>query len=646
MKPIYCLFFSSVLFVAACSAPSPLEYALQQAGDNRPELERVLEHYKSDPEKLAAAEFLIENMPAHVSYKNGEAMRKYYEAAIPILESDMHPQKQRDTLYYITKEVMPGIDRELVSDIKIMKSDYLIYSIDHAFLQWKSRPWADHINFDEFCEFLLPYKTAEKQELDYWRDTLGNFFSYNLTHQLRDDDEYNTTYRAVDIVRNEILNKVTRFGWYTEAGYELLSAPTMRRITHGRCIDYVNVAVSTYRSLGIPAIIDATPFYGRFRAGHSWDVIISDRGEQLPSEWDLATEHGKRFFPEQRFPKVYRQTYAINRDRVRYRNESVFKYPFDYCEKDVTELYTRTSDIEIDIRSNVNLVEKYCYIAIFNGHNVEWSLVDFGEINNGKACFKNIGRNVLYLAMGYNGKALVPISDPFILHRDGSIEYFIFDGSQKRSLDIHRKYFEGRNVAEMRLRLKGGKIQAANRADFSDAVTMVTIENQYVPDKFEINDNNGYRYWRYLGADGSHGSVAELQFFDADTIATGSPIGCKSASKESIEKAFDGNYLTNYETEDNPDGSWIGMDFGTKRQIRNVRIIPRSDDNDIHAGDVYELLYYNGNQWVSLGKKTATSNVLHYDDVPAHALYWVKDHTQGWDERPFIIRDKEQIEWR
>ena len=127
MKPIYCLFFSSVLFVAACSSPSPLEYALQQAGDNRHELERVLEHYKSDPEKLAAAEFLIENMPAHVSYKNGEAMRKYYEAAIPILESDMHPQKQRDTLYYITKEVMPGIDREMVSDIKIMKSDYLIF---------------------------------------------------------------------------------------------------------------------------------------------------------------------------------------------------------------------------------------------------------------------------------------------------------------------------------------------------------------------------------------------------------------------------------------------------------------------------------------------------------------------------------------
>lgn len=642
---LFSLSLSLSALLASCSQVSPLEYALEQAGDNRPELERVLAHYKSDPEKLAAAEFLIENMPAHFSYKDSAAIHMYYEAAIPVLESDLSPVQQRDTLYYITTEVMPGIDRNFVSDIKVITADYLIYSIDHAFNEWKTRPWASHLTFDEFCEWLLPYKTVEKQEFDYWRDTLSNFFSDNLKSQLPDDDEMNTTYRTVDIVRNEILSKVTRYGWYTEAGYPLLSAPTMRRITHGRCIDYVTLGVNTYRSLGIPTVIDQAPYYGRFRAGHSWDVILTDRGELLPSEWDLATEHGKKFFPDQRFPKVYRNTYAINRDRVRYRNESALKYPFDFCVKDVTEMYTRTSDIEIDINTNEKLAEKYCYIAIFNGHNVEWSLVDYGEINNGKACFKNIGRNVLYLAMGFNGKSLVPLNDPFILHRDGSIEYYVFNGNEKRPLDIHRKYFEGRNVAEMRLRLKGGKIQAANRADFSDAVTMVTIENQYVPDKFDIQDNNGYRYWRYLGADGSHGSIAELVFFDQDTVATGSPIGCKDASKESISKAFDGNYLTNFETDD-PDGAWVGMDFGTKKQIRNVRVIPRSDDNDIHVGDVYELLYYNGTQWVSLGKKTATSNVLHYDDVPAHALYWVKDHTQGWDERPFIIRENNQIEWR
>ena len=637
--------FIIVLLISSCTQVSPLDYALEQAGSNRPELEKVLEHYNDNPEKLAATQFLIENMSAHISYRDS-TIYKYYAIADNLLKSDLPHTVIRDSLFDVKNKLYPDLDRKPISDIRIMTANYLIYTIDHAFSLWKNCEWAQHIDFDEFCETLLPYKVAEYQPFDYWRDTLSEAFSQNLKTQLYDDEETNTTYRTVDIVRNEILSKVRRNGEYTDAGYPLLTASQMKNIAYGRCVDYVNHAVSTYRSVGIPCYIDATPFYGRFRAGHTWDVVVFGNGGDMPSEWDLTCEHGKRFFPAQRFPKVYRSTFAINRERVRYRNESALKYPFDYCVKDITPQYTKTSDIEVELYQKVKLAEKFCYISIFNGHNVEWSFVDYGEMKDGKAYFKNIGRNILYIVQGFDGKQIINISDPFILHQNGSVEYYVFNGNEKRPLDIHRKYFEGRNVAEMRLRLKGGKIQAANRADFSDSITMVTIENQYVPDKFEINDNNGYRYWRYLGADGSHGSIAELVFFDKDTVATGSPIGCKDASKESISKAFDGNYLTNYETEDNPDDSWVGMDFGTKKQICNVRIIPRSDDNDIHAGDVYELLYYNGTQWVSLGKKTATSNVLHYDDVPAHALYWVKDHTQGWDERPFIIRENDQIEWR
>ena len=636
--------FIIVLLISSCTQVSPLDYALEQAGSNRPELEKVLEYYNDNPEKLAAAEFLIENMPAHISYRDS-TIYKYYAIADNLLKSDLPHTVIRDSLFDVKNKLYPDLDRKPISDIRIMTANYLIYTIDHAFSLWKNCEWAQHIDFDEFCETLLPYKVTEYQPFDYWRDTLSEAFSQNLKTQLYDDEETNTTYRTVDIVRNEILSKVRRNGEYTDAGYPLLTASQMKNIAYGRCVDYINLAVSTYRSVGIPCYIDATPFYGRFRAGHTWDVVVFGNGGDMPSEWDLTCEHGKRFFPAQRFPKVYRSTFAINRERVRYRNESALKYPFDYCVKDITPQYTKTSDIEVELYQNVKLAEKFCYISIFNGHNVEWSFVDYGEMKDGKAYFKNIGRNILYIVQGFDGKQIINISDPFILHQNGEIEYYVFNGNEKRPLDIHRKYFEGRNVAEMRLRLKGGKIQAANRADFSDAVTMVTIENQYVPDKFDIQDNNGYRYWRYLGADGSHGSVAEVVFFDADTVATGLPIGCNVATNESITKAFDGNYLTNFET-DEPNGAWVGMDFGTKKQIRNVRIIPRSDDNDIHAGDVYELLYYNGTQWVSLGKKTATSNVLHYDDVPAHALYWVKDHTQGWDERPFIIRENDVVEWR
>ena len=50
------------------------------AGDNRSELESVLEHYHTidnNPEKLAAARYLIEGLPAHYSYA-GDSIYQYY----------------------------------------------------------------------------------------------------------------------------------------------------------------------------------------------------------------------------------------------------------------------------------------------------------------------------------------------------------------------------------------------------------------------------------------------------------------------------------------------------------------------------------------------------------------------------------------
>ncbi len=52
--------------LAACSTiPSDVRMALEQAGINRPELEKVIAHYKATGErqKLKAAYFLIANMP-------------------------------------------------------------------------------------------------------------------------------------------------------------------------------------------------------------------------------------------------------------------------------------------------------------------------------------------------------------------------------------------------------------------------------------------------------------------------------------------------------------------------------------------------------------------------------------------------------
>ena len=57
------IYLSLLLIFYSCNQSSKLELVLQEAGENRAELEFVLEHYKGDSLKYKAACFLIENMP-------------------------------------------------------------------------------------------------------------------------------------------------------------------------------------------------------------------------------------------------------------------------------------------------------------------------------------------------------------------------------------------------------------------------------------------------------------------------------------------------------------------------------------------------------------------------------------------------------
>ena len=62
---------SVMLCFSLLACETTLEETLDFAGDNRPELEKVLCHYRDNPQKLSAAKFLLENMQ-HYCVQNGE----------------------------------------------------------------------------------------------------------------------------------------------------------------------------------------------------------------------------------------------------------------------------------------------------------------------------------------------------------------------------------------------------------------------------------------------------------------------------------------------------------------------------------------------------------------------------------------------
>ena len=91
--------------------------------------------------------------------------------------------------------------------------------------------------------------------------------------------------------------------------------------------------------------------------------------------------------------------------------------------------------------------------------------------------------------------------------------------------------------------------------------------------------------------------------------------------------------------------SWYGMAFDKPVVIDRVRCVPRTDDNLIHAGDTYELKYWDGIKWASLGCQVACERYLLFDNVPANALLWLSNLTRGYDERIFTYENDRQVWW-
>ena len=94
------------------------------------------------------------------------------------------------------------------------------------------------------------------------------------------------------------------------------------------------------------------------------------------------------------------------------------------------------------------------------------------------------------------------------------------------------------------------------------------------------------------------------------------------------------------------------MRFEVRGNLREIEshqyifcILSRVDGNTIEVGDRYELLYWAGGHWVSLGEQVATTVKLVYDGVPAGTLYWLRNRTKGRDERIFTYEAGRQVWW-
>ncbi len=651
MRLIQLFIALSLLVSCSFNKDKELEKALLLAGNNRAELEKVLEHYQNDSLKLKAARFLITNMPGHGTYvgKNVDVFYKALDSILPYERDVDHINLLQDKINQLVKDINPYEKMQWREDIHSIKADFLRNNIDHAFKAWQEEPFARHINFEDFCEYLLPYR-VENEPLEYWRDSI--YPHYNKIKYLGyyDGSEYSTYWACCslnDSVKNGSPIRLEQDNWRVTRKYSI-----MKRMTYGKCEDYAVLATYVMRAKGIPVMIDYTPQWPYRSLGHSWNIVKVNDGRNVKFG-GADTNPGERHKAAVKMAKVYRKTYAINKKSLVYRcgNEEIpeqFSSPFM---KDVTHEYFEGTNIQIPLEYEPSQARKFVYLCVFD--NKEWIPVSFSEKKNGKATFTHVGKDILYLVASYVNHTMEPATSPFIIDLKGDIHFCKPDKERVQTRRLERKYPINETMFVVNERMVGGKIQGSNHPEFQNAHTFHTIPVNSMGKRIFVSINpqgQKYRYWRYLAPPKAYGNIAELEFYRNDTLynAHGTIIGTPGSQRDNPdyvkEKALDGDPLTFFDAHDE-DGGWVGMDFNHPVSFNKIAYTPRNDGNYVYPGDKYELLYYGEKGWVSLGEKIATNDYIEYDSIPNNALLWLRDLTKGAEERIFTFEEDKVYWW-
>lgn len=643
------IFITACLWVSCSPWSRETQQALKMAGENKAELEKVLEYYsqnEGDSLKLKAAEFLIENMHVHFSYKS-QVWEDFQMELEVLYNNEAVYEKLEQKLEELYNKYGSSLSSDLtyISDLQTISADFLINNIEKAFENWEG-PYTSHLSFEDFCEYLLPYRAGREPLADWRKEFQENFIPSLYARFPEGTDSISAKYLCNLIKTYPHGNLSTVGGKLPDYNAHILSIMRM-----GSCKHYCAQATLASRYLGIPVSLDFTPQWATRSLGHEWNALIQKNGKPLSFGIGDNCELGEHieFIPDRVPPKVYRQTFSKQKESLAMirGKENIPPSLSSPCMKDVTNEYYDCVDVQVRFDFKAPEKNKFAYLAVFD--NVKWVPVAWAKVNDDKACFKNMNRNILYMPGYYHNNRFIPAASPLIVDSLGNINNVELSKNRKQSMTLSRKYQNGLvdgNCAEM----AGGRFQLANKADFSDAIDIAEIMEK--PDaSYHIvtSDIEGsYKYFRYIARPKSLGTIAELELFESGSKErlTGKIIGTEQTIPNfAKENAFDGDPLTNFIKWES-DEVWVGLEFGNPKQIEKIIYLPGNDDNCIRDGELYELFYWD-KMWISLGKQTGSSETyrLKYENVPVGALYLLRNHTKGVEERIFTYENGKQVWW-
>ncbi|MBI9063110.1 MAG: hypothetical protein JEZ14_14100 [Marinilabiliaceae bacterium] len=660
----------SVLLVLMClvSCSTPVQQVVKLAGKNGAELQKVLDHFEKDSckQKYEAAQFLIRNMVGHFSGDTSHLSlyRPYLSAACSLLQAhDMDNQLLRKEINesWIDFKVNVGVgsrSSNYEADCNVISAEYLINDIDLAYQSWMNNPYNTDGSFQEFLEYVLPYRRKNGLPIENWR---AHFSLLKKTH-------FKTCYplpllKACDTLLYEF--RELKHNQYLLSDYPLVKVEDFERLKRGFCEHKCWYNSMLFASLGISCAIDFVPAWGHSHAGHSWNVIIAnDTSYAFEPFWDKERWKYKRIYNNEtwdgewgkfRLPKVYRHTYSSNPDgpicdsRVNPSDiPALFK---NFKKKDVSNEYFEIRDVTVELSQPLPDETYYGYLCVFGCH--QWHPVQWGRIKEGKVTFKGMGKDIVYLPCFYKSGQLTEAAIPFLLTSEGKIVALDAKDKTLQEVAVNRITSPGAMNHQKKSALSGCCFRISKDEDFSvdEVVHVVPDTLLAATNTVSLNRSIEGRYARLML---SHGqiNIAEVGFYERNMEGRLERLQCKpyginKLKKEDVLKAVDGMSVTsmNEEMPEVQSGmNWLGFDFGRKVCIDALSYCPELK-SQIREGIDFELFYWD-HGWKSLGKREGRAGgYIIYKDVPENALLKLKNKKmrERAYERIFIYKNGEQI---
>lgn len=405
---------------SAPRVPMPVQQVLKKA-KSRAELEKAIRYYtaKKDPLKLQALFFLMANMDIHQSANyywidNTNKKVNYDELKYASYDAAL-------TAFEQVKAKTPGIHPRIVyyKDMDTITASLLIENIEESFKAWQS-PYSRHLGFNEFCEYLLPYRIGI-EPLQQWRSRYVEQFAW-----------YKDSTKGLPLL--DALNKTgTLFRkWFTPTNRKETRREPLPRLgalqlltrAKGGCEDIADLQTYMLRSQGIPISLDFVPYWATSSGSHFFNSVHDKKGQTYMYDPVLIMpqndfERIERMRLVREPGKVIRLTYAKQKNALAEQLDSNlippgFMRASNYL--DVTNQYWKTADVTCTV-NKLPGADSIAYANVFNFGT--WRPIWWGRIRNNSVGFNNMSKGAVFLPSVYKNGKHVAIGYPVVLGNEG-----------------------------------------------------------------------------------------------------------------------------------------------------------------------------------------------------------------------------------